>query len=142
MRDEVASPTPVAFENHLRVAGGAELVPVALQLTAQLPEVIDLAIEGDAQRAGRIEHRLMAAGREINDRQPPVRKADGPVCRVPVPGIVGPAVPEAIAHADEVGRRPGTRRDDAKDAAHQPVEGLSIGMPSRSGYSAAHPQQT
>ena len=52
-----------------RVAGGPELLPLGLQAPPQVLEVVDLAVEGDNVPGHRIDHRLIAGRREVENCQ-------------------------------------------------------------------------
>jgi hypothetical protein len=65
------------------------------QFHHQRLEIVDLAVEDDADRAVLVEQRLVA-GREIDDRKPPVAEAQPR--RIMKAGAVGAAVSEAIGH--------------------------------------------
>ena len=53
--------------------------PAALQLRAQLAVVVDAAVEDDGEAERLVDHRLRAARRQVDDREPPVREPDRPV---------------------------------------------------------------
>jgi hypothetical protein len=77
----------------------AELRAALLELGAQLAEVEDLAVEDDRDRAvGRV-HRLVAVGRQVEDREAAVVEADAAQQRRAV--RVGAALAHRLAHRDE-----------------------------------------
>ncbi|MPN06076.1 hypothetical protein SDC9_153331 [bioreactor metagenome] len=90
------------FEYHLGVAPGTEPRAARFQLHAQLPEIVDFAVEDDHQPVRGIRHRLVGRFGKIDDRQPPVRK----------PGIVAPHHPLSIrtAVSDRLRHRGGADR--------------------------------
>ena len=58
--------------------------PAALELGAQLAEVVDLAVEDDADRAVLVEDRLVAA-RQVDDRQAAHPQGDARGVETPSP---------------------------------------------------------
>ena len=92
----------VELQQHLGVGVGAEAVALGLELRLQLAVIVDLAVEGDGERAVGAVHRLRAALGQIDDREPPVGEADPPVGREPVAAAVGPARRHAGVHAREL----------------------------------------
>ncbi len=74
--DNFVAPPPVTEENHLGIAVRQESLAERLELAAELEVVVDLAVEGDRQVAvgGRLG--LVAAGREIDDREAAVGESD------------------------------------------------------------------
>src|SRR5215510_12921462 len=85
------------------------------QLFAQLREVIDLAVEDDAESTVVCPHRLSATC-EIQYRQPPVTQIDGLTRIRPHPFVIRPAMREGARHPLEI--RHGSRSDEADDSAH------------------------
>ena len=65
----------VEVHEHLRVALRAEPMARALQLGAQLPVVVELAVLDDVHGAVLVRERLVA-GLEVDDREPPRRQPD------------------------------------------------------------------
>ena len=132
--DAVGPPLPVRSQQHLGVACRPEGVPSRLQVRPDLAVVVDLAVEDDDSLAGSVLHRLVAAGREVDDREAPVPEADPAVGRPPQPGVVRAAVAHRVAHAGEgVPVRPRGGRGDAHDPAHgsgPPCRGCR-GLPER-----------
>ena len=59
----------VGIENHLCVTGGVEVVTQPSQLLTQLYIVVDRAVKDDCQLSRLIHHRLVAALREIKNRE-------------------------------------------------------------------------
>src|SRR5262249_54397954 len=67
-----------------------------LEGLGQPAEVVDFAVEDDADRAALVGDRLLAGG-EIDDLQPAVTESNGPVDEVAF--LVGPAVAQGGRHA-------------------------------------------
>ncbi len=84
----------VEREEDLGIAGRPEAETIALELGAQLPVVVDLAVEGDVDAA--VGHRLLSAGK-VDDAQPPVSEPD-PVEEEDA-GVVGTTMGDDIRHA-------------------------------------------
>jgi hypothetical protein len=92
------------------------VLPLRFELTAQLGVVVDLAVEDQLPAAAPGGHRLVAQGREIQNRQAPVDQAGPGV--LPDTGIIRSPVGEAWADpGGEVARFPAQL---ARDAAHPP----------------------
>ena len=66
----------VEVDDRLGVGRGPEAVPARLEPGAQLAVVVDLAVVGDPDRPVLVGHRLMAGGREVDDREPPMAERD------------------------------------------------------------------
>ena len=106
----------VRVQDHLGVAPRSEPTPPGLELSAQLAEVVDLAVEDDPVPSGGVAHRL-PAGYEIDDRQP--RHPETDIAGGMDPRVVGPSVLEEPEHrGQELARG---RADVTGDAAHQGV---------------------
>ena len=76
VRETVLAPVSVGRRNHLRVAVGLKLVSRRAQLRAQLAVVVNLAVENDLVAVAAVGQWLVAARREIENTQPPVREFD------------------------------------------------------------------
>src|SRR5258708_1261571 len=74
MRDAIASPLAPSMDDDFGVGLRNEAVAERLQFGAHAFEVVDFAIEDDADRSVCAEHRLIA-GHQIDDRQAPVTKS-------------------------------------------------------------------
>src|SRR5687768_11628952 len=88
-----------------------------LQLAPQLDVVVDLAVEDHCEATVGTPHRLVACGRQIEDREPAKAEADR-ACGVDALRI-GPAVSERERHAPHdawVSRA--VQCENAYDAAH------------------------
>ena len=70
--DEVGAPLGVGLEHDLGVRRREEAVPGRLELGAQLLVVVDDPVEHHGEPEVRIDHRLRAVDRQVDDRQPPV----------------------------------------------------------------------
>ena len=88
----------VEVDDRLGVGARAEPVALGLEARAQLGVVVDLAVEGDPDRAVLVGHRLVPGRRQVDDRQPPVAEHHAPVGRLPQAGVVGAAVGHGVAH--------------------------------------------
>ena len=112
----------VEVEQHLRVRVGAEFVTLLGQAVAQGHEVVDLAVEGDDEGVLAMGHGLVAGGRRIDDREPPVAEADPAVGGQPVTKIVGAADGHRVPDRRQLRlldrRGMGAVGQDRDDAAH------------------------
>ena len=101
------------------LARASEPVPAALQLTAQLAEIVDLTVEGDVQPPRGVAHRLAACLRQVDHRQPAVRQADPAIGGPPFADPVRSTVAQAVAHhAQQVPLEDRLHRRDTHNAAH------------------------
>ncbi len=66
----------VEVDDRLGVGARAVRVALGLELGAQRLVVVDLAVVGDPDGAVLVGHRLVAGGRQVDDRQPPVAESD------------------------------------------------------------------
>ena len=64
----------VQVDEDLGVRGAAEAVAAALQLGGELPVVVDLAIVDDPDAPILVAHRLVAGGRQVDERQAAVHE--------------------------------------------------------------------
>jgi len=113
------SPAQVRGEDDLGVGIGTERE--VLKLGAQLPVVVDLAVESDPQPLARIGHRLDAGVAEVDDAQAVVAEARelARVVGFDVCGRgVGPAMVLRRDHRFELGER-GARPEHARDSTHR-----------------------
>ena len=127
----------IKAQQHLRVARRAEAVPALLQLSTQLAEVIDLAVEDDPQPAVGRGHRLRAGLTQVDDREPAMREPGTPVGRDPQPFAVRPAALHRLAHRKQLsalgGRRAQPVRIDTGNSAHDRSGSLGLNaLPVRS----------
>lgn len=88
MLGEAFTPPVVRGQYDLGVAARTEAVAVLLQFGAQLPVVVDAAIEADRDAEFVGVHRLTAAVGQVDDAQPPVPQHDP--AAVPVPVAIRP----------------------------------------------------
>ena len=80
--------------------------------------VVDFAVEVQNQATIGGVHRLLAVGRQVEDRQAPMRKTDTGAGVDPGSVVVGAAVRNDVAHPlEEVGVDP-TRAYEAGNTAH------------------------
>src|SRR6478672_13745859 len=85
---------------------------------AELLVVVDLAVEHDVDGPILVRHRLMPAG-HVDDAE--AAHADGDARRDVIPVVVGPAMPNGVAHAAEPVRgvrRVGRATGEAGYSAH------------------------
>ena len=59
----------VGIENHLCITGGVEAVTQPSQLLSQLDIVVDRTVKDDCKLSRLIHHRLVAALREVENRE-------------------------------------------------------------------------
>ena len=108
----------VRVDDGLRVRPGREGMPARLELSRQLEEVVDLAVEDHGDGAGLVVDRLVARG-EVDNAQPPVSQSHA---RPDVRAVgVRPAVAQDIRHATEELPVHGVARvgeREAGDSAH------------------------
>ena len=111
----------VRVDDDLRVTQGPEVVSPALELTPQLPEIIDLAVEDDGLAAIFTEDGL-AAARQINDAQATASQSNGPakVERLFVRSPMGQDGHHAL-QLTAVGETGAVSEEDAGDTAHRVV---------------------
>src|SRR3982074_1591595 len=91
----------------------------ALKLTAEIGEVIALAVVGDPHRPILVAHGHVAIGREVEDRKTAAPQSDvSPIGETPLPepGGVGTAVRLHLRHPDERLRVAAVH--ESADAAH------------------------
>ena len=74
--DAIRAPFLVSVNDHLGVGLRMKLVAARLQFHAQFLKVVNLAVEGNDHVAIFIGHRLMAARRQVDDRQPAMAQPD------------------------------------------------------------------
>ena len=70
--DAAHAPVVERLDHHLAVGGREEAVPGGLKFVAQLLVVVDAAVEHQRQPEIAVDHRLGAAGGQVDDRQPPM----------------------------------------------------------------------
>ena len=71
-------------------------MPACHQVGPQRLEVVDLAVEDDPDRAVLVRHRLPAGRTQVNDAEPSVRQADGPIAVDA--GVIRPAMGQHGVH--------------------------------------------
>ena len=86
------APRGISREDDFGIAVAVKSATQLREFAAQLAEIVDLAVENDHETSVGGKHRLMAGGREVDDRQPLVRKSDSSLAVDPVALIVGPAM--------------------------------------------------
>ena len=86
------------LQHALRVGGTSEHDAARFQFAAQVLKIIDFAVLGHDEAAGRRDHRLMPHRRQIDDRQAAMCNRDAGFGVAPKAGIVGPAMRHAIGH--------------------------------------------
>ena len=75
----IGSPPVEGLDHHFAVRARKEMVANVFQFLAQIPVVVDAAVEDQGEPEVAVYHRLSAADRQVDDRQPPVAEGDGPV---------------------------------------------------------------
>src|SRR5467141_3986989 len=95
-------------------------VRLALELTAQIGEVVDFAVEGDPHRPIFVAHGHVAIGREVENGKTAASQSDvSPIGEMPLPEprVVGTAVCLHVRHPDECLRVAAVH--ESADAAHE-----------------------
>ena len=90
------APLLVAEQDRLGVALGAEFVARRFEIAADILEIVDFAVEDDVEQPVGLVHRLVGAGRGVDDGEAGVREAD--LLLAPDRAAVGPAVVENADH--------------------------------------------
>ncbi len=109
--DAFGSPVRIGVEHDLGVGVGSKGAPLSLQLEPQLAVVVELAVVGDDVVAGGIDHRLVALGPRIDDREAAIGEPDRPV------GVLTLAIRAAVG--DDVAHAPKQRYRDRSAGAVQ-----------------------
>jgi hypothetical protein len=99
--DAVRAPLGVSFEDDFGIPLREKTMAFGGQLVAQLPVIVDAAVEDDGQAELRIDHRLLRCGSEIDNAQPPMAERDA-VLHERTAGI-GAARPHAPDHRRNTG---------------------------------------
>jgi hypothetical protein len=93
----------IRFQDDFGVAVGEEAIALALQLRAQLAEIIDAAVESDSEPKLVVGHRLLRGGCQIKDAETPVAE------RLPAlrehAGRIRPARAHGFRHRRERSKR-------------------------------------
>ncbi len=71
------------------------------QLGAKLGVIVDFAVERQHEAAVGRQHRLVSRGRQVDDRQPAVAKADSRLGVDPQTRVIGAAMRDRARHALE-----------------------------------------
>src|SRR5258708_35911247 len=95
MGDAIASPLAPSMDDDFGVGLGNEAVAERLQFGAHAFEIVDFAIEDDADRSVCAEHRLIA-GHQVDDRQAAVAKPHAGRKEEPLP--VRTAMRDRVGH--------------------------------------------
>ena len=74
--DTARAPGVIGLDDDLGVAFGEEAIALRFERAPQVAEIVDAAVEHDGEAERRIEHRLLAGRREIEDAQPAVAERD------------------------------------------------------------------
>ena len=122
MREAIGAPFRIGREQDFGVGLGGELMSLRFQLIAKVEVVVDFPVEHHAQAIALVVHRLMPAGRQVDDGEPALRQSDVSGRRPPRAAIVG----TTMHHRGTTGVEPGTirkraPRSNADDSAHQSV---------------------
>jgi hypothetical protein len=110
----------VEVEQHLRVARAAEAMAARGERALDRGPVVELAVGSHPHRLVLVRHRLMAARRQVDDREPALRERHAAL--VPQSVIVGTAMPQDAGLARDQGRigeTPAAIVEDPIDAAHR-----------------------
>jgi hypothetical protein len=142
--DAGIAPLLVPVDDHLGVGMGAEPVARALQLRAQVREVVDLAVERHPDAAVLVRQRLLTRG-DVDDAQPAMREADALAHVVPVG--VGAPVRDGVRHRRQqltIDRRLCRGREFSSETTHREpglrdyeVASSGLGSPSKARSSSA-----
>ena len=119
----------VEVDQDLGIAPGPEPVSPGFEVPAQLPVVIDLAIEDDLDRAVLVADRLVAS-LEINDREAAMDQADAGLRpeSLRIRAAMGDGVPQALQQPD-IDRTTDIGVDNASDSAHRDEDPRASGRP-------------
>jgi hypothetical protein len=93
--DALVAPFFVGVHDRFGVGPCAVRVPLRFELGADIPVVVDLAVEGYPDRFRFVRHRLMAAG-QVDDAQTTV--GEDRMIISPQPAAIGTPVRKFIAH--------------------------------------------
>src|SRR5438270_1691764 len=80
-RQRIRPPLRICRKEDFRIAFTLERITESLKIGAQFKEVVDLAIEGDADVTVAGPHRLMTFRRQIDDGEPTMTESDPAVVR-------------------------------------------------------------
>src|SRR5208282_337991 len=97
----------------------AKTMPFAFEFTAQIGEVVDLAVVGNPHRSIFVRHGHVPIGGEVENGKAAASQSDvSPVGETPLPqpGVVGSAVRLHVRHTDQ--RLPVAAVDESADATH------------------------
>src|SRR2546422_6717218 len=83
------------MDDDLRIGSGSEYVPTRFQLTPELQEIVDLAIEDSPHGFFLIRHGLVAA-RKIDDREPSKPESERS-CHI-VPLVIRTSMDKTLRH--------------------------------------------
>ena len=112
------APFTVGLEDHFGVAVGKEVIPLLLELGAQLGIVVDGAVEDQRQSQFLVHHRLVGALGEVDHRQAPVPEAQGTVAvAAAVVGTAGAQLFGHGGHCRQIGG-PAVESQFSANAAH------------------------
>src|SRR6185437_620070 len=118
-REAVLAPFLPGMNDDLGIAMGTETMPLSRELGHEFAGIINLAIEGDGNRAVLVEQRLLPM-RDIDDGEAPVAESDaGGDMKT---AAVGAAMRDAVGHAAEerpVDRAPPPYVHDPGNPAHR-----------------------
>src|SRR2546425_4180162 len=93
--EHLIAPLLVSMDDDLRIGSGSEYVPTRFQLTPELQEIVDLAIEDYPHGFFLIRHGLVAT-RKIDDREPAKPESERP-CDI-VPLVIRASMDKALCH--------------------------------------------
>ena len=115
----------VKVQQHLRVGLAMKRASLGFECGTQLSVIVDLPIKGHDEATVCARHRLGAAFRKVEDRQPAMAQTHPLVVRIPLPEAVGSPESHMITNAPHLGaiNRVGgiMIRVDTGDSAHPAV---------------------
>ena len=87
-----------SLQHHLGVGMSAKPDSARFKLRAKLLEIVNLTIECDDEAAVIGDHRLMAGGRKIDNRQSPMRQSNAGFGIAPGTAIIGATMCKGVTH--------------------------------------------
>ena len=120
--EETLSSLEVEMQQNFGVGGRAKAMTTLRQPLGEAGVIVALAIVGDPHRPVLAAHRLMAGGRQVDDRQSAMAKSD--IAAQHMAAVIRPSMRDQLRHPFEEARiraRPRIELEDSGDAAHQQV---------------------
>src|SRR5262249_52326979 len=109
--------------DHFSVALRDEPLPFRLQVAAQIPEVVDLAVMNERRTSVGMDRWLLSPLGRVEDGQSPMTENRASVRREPNSAAVGASPVQRLEGSIHGPRVHGLRRDPSDDAAHVPSRG-------------------